>query len=44
MKITFTTMMLSEDIKLPDDENNFYRQLAKKMASLQPPCNVKILS
>lgn len=30
MKITFTTMMLSEDIELPDDENNFYRQLAKK--------------
>lgn len=44
MKITFTTMMLSEDIELPDDENNFYRQLAKKMASLQPPCNVKILT
>ena len=44
MKITITTMMLSEDIELPDDENNFYRQLAKKMASLQPPCNVKILT
>ena len=42
MKITFATMILSEEIELADDENNFYRQLAKKMASMQPPCNVKI--
>ena len=42
MKVIFTCQFLSEEIEFPDDENGFYRQLAKKMASLQPPCTVKI--
>jgi len=30
MKVIFAAMTQSENIDFPDDENNFYRQLAKK--------------
>lgn len=42
MKINYISSFASEEIETPDDENGFYRQLAKKMASEQPPCTVKI--
>lgn len=42
MKINYISSFTSEEIEIPDDENGFYRQLAKKMASEQPPCTVKI--
>ena len=42
MKGIFVYQFSSEEIEFPDDENGFYRQLAKKMASMQPPCTVRI--
>lgn len=42
MKINYISSFASEEIETPDDENGFYRQLAKEMASEQPPCTVKI--
>lgn len=42
MKINYISSFTSEEIETPDDENGFYRLLAKKMASMQPPCTVKI--
>ena len=42
MKINYISSFISKEIETPDDENGFYRLLAKKMASEQPPCTVKI--
>ena len=42
MKINYISSFTSEEIETPNDENGFYRVLAKKMASEQPPCTVKI--